>query len=141
MRQQYSAICENDQVASGSHLLRCRAHRPPLFGGSWMSFAPRRATRSLAALVAIVVLMVPLAVAGTALASTSTITQQDCDQGTIKDKSGNTIPKARCERLVGKQVQLAGTGFEVWIVAAAGVACLAGAAFFGLRRTRPVRAV
>ena len=106
-----------------------------------MSFAPRRATRSLAALVAIVVLMVPLAVAGTALASTSTITQQDCQQGTIKDKSGNTIPKARCERLVGKQVKLAGTGFEVWIVAVAGVACLGGAAFFGLRRTRSATAL
>src|SRR3954452_607729 len=105
-----------------------------------MSFAPRRATRSLAALVAIVVLMVPLAVAGTALASTSTITQQDCEQGTIKDKAVNSIPKARCEKLIGKQVQLAGTGFEVWIVAAAGVACLGGAAWFGLRRVRPVGA-
>ena len=106
-----------------------------------MSFAPRRATRSLAALVAIVVLMVPLAVAGTAFASTSTITQQDCEQGTIKDKSGNSVPKARCEKLVGKQVQLAGTGFEVWIVALAGVACLGGAAWFGLRRTRPAGAL
>src|SRR3954451_3267317 len=106
-----------------------------------MSFAPRRATRSLAALVAIVVLMVPLAVAGTAFASTSTITQQDCNQGTIKDKSGNTISRERCQRLVGKQVQLAGTGFEVWPIAIAGAACLAGAAWFGLRRVRPVRTV
>jgi len=105
-----------------------------------MSFAPRRATRGLAALVAIVVLMIPLAVAGTALAATSTITQQDCEQGTIKDKSGNTISKERCQQLVGKQVQLAGTGFEVWIVAVAGVACLGGAAYLGLRRTRPLGA-
>jgi hypothetical protein len=105
-----------------------------------MSFAPRRASRGLAALVAIVVLALPLALAGTALASTSTITQQDCAQGTIKDKSGNTISKDRCEKLVGKQVQLAGTGFEVWIVAVAGVACLGGAAWFGLRRTGPAGA-
>ena len=105
-----------------------------------MSFAPRRATRSLAALVAIVVLMVPLAVAGSALAATSTITQQDCDQGTIKDQQGTSIPKERCEKLIGKQVSLASTGFEVWIVAAAGVACLGGAAFFGLRRPGTARA-
>jgi hypothetical protein len=105
-----------------------------------MSFAPRRrATRTLAVLVALVALMVPLVVAGAALASSSTITQQDCDKGTIKDKDGNTIPKERCERLIGKRVALAGTGFEVWVVAAAGVACLGGAAFFGLRRPRPVR--
>jgi LPXTG-motif cell wall-anchored protein len=107
-----------------------------------MSFAPRRrAVRAFAALAALVVLMVPLAVAGTALASTSTITQQDCDQGTIKDKAGQAISKSRCESLIGKQVALAGTGFEVWILAAAGVACLGGAAYFGVRRTRPVRAV
>jgi hypothetical protein len=103
-----------------------------------MSFAPRRrATRAFAAFAALVVLMVPLAVAGTALASTSTITQQDCDQGTIKDKSGAAISKDRCQKLIGKQVALAGTGFEVWLVAAAGVACLGGAAWFGLRRSRP----
>jgi hypothetical protein len=107
-----------------------------------MSFAPRRrAMRALAALVALVVLMVPLAVAGAAMASTSTITQQDCEQGTIKDKSGQAISKSRCEALIGKQVALAGTGFEVWIVGAAGVACLGGAAWFGLRRARPVRAL
>ena len=102
-----------------------------------MTFAPRRrATRGLAALLALVALMLPLAVAGTAFAQsdTSTITQQDCDQGTIRDESGQPISKDRCERLVGKQVELAGTGFEVWPLVAAGAACLAGAAFFGLRR-------
>jgi len=102
-----------------------------------MTFAPRRrATRGLAALLALVALMLPLAVAGTAFAqsNTSTITQQDCEQGTIRDESGQPISKDRCERLVGKQVELAGTGFEVWPLVAAGAACLAGAAFFGLRR-------
>ena len=101
-----------------------------------MTFAPRRrATRGLTALMALVALMLPLAVASTAFAqSTSTITQQDCDQGTIRDESGQPISKDRCERLVGKQVELAGTGFEVWPLVAVGAACLAGAAFFGLRR-------
>jgi hypothetical protein len=85
--------------------------------------------------MALVALMLPLAVASTASAqSTSTITQQDCDQGTIRDESGQPISKDRCERLVGKQVDLAGTGFEVWPLVAVGAACLAGAAFFGLRR-------
>ena len=106
-----------------------------------MSFAPRRTTRAFVALVAIVALMVPLAVAGTALAQTSTITQQDCDQGTIKDGSGQSISKDRCEALIGKQVALAGTGFEVWLIGAAGLLCLGGAAWFGLRRARPVQAL
>ena len=106
-----------------------------------MSFAPRRGMRAFVALVAIVALMVPLALAGTAFAQTSTITQQDCEQGTIKDRSGQTISRERCEALVGKQVALAGTGFEVWIIGAAGLLCLGGAAWFGLRRGGPVRAV
>jgi hypothetical protein len=106
-----------------------------------MSIAPRRATRAFAALVAIVALMVPLAVAGTAVAQSSTITQQDCDQGTIKDRSGQTISQERCEALIGQEVALAGTGFEVWLIGAAGVLCLGGAAWFGLRRGKPVRAV
>jgi hypothetical protein len=106
-----------------------------------MTIAPRRATRALAALVAIVALTASLAVAAPAFAQTSTITQQDCAQGTIKDSSGNTISRARCEALVGKQVALAGTGFEVWIIGAAGLLCLGGAAWFGLRRGRPIRAV
>ena len=106
-----------------------------------MTIAPRRATRAFAALVAIAALMIPLAVAGTAMAQTSTITEQDCQQGTIKDRSGQTISQERCEALVGKQVALAGTGFEVWIIGAAGLLCIGGAAWFGLRRGRPVRAV
>ena len=106
-----------------------------------MSIAPRRATRALAALVAIVALMVPLAVAGTAFAQSSTITQEDCEQGTIRDRSGEAISQERCEALIGQEVALAGTGFEVWLIGAAGLLCLGGAAWFGLRRAKPVRAV
>src|SRR3954454_10036467 len=98
-----------------------------------MSFAPRRrATRTLAALVTVVALMAPMAVACSAFASTSTITQQDCNQGTIKDKSGNAISRERCQRLGGKHLQPAGTGFEALPIATAGAACLACAAWFGL---------
>jgi len=108
-----------------------------------MTFAPRRrAPRALAALVALVVLMLPLAVAGTALAqSTGTITQQDCEQGTIRDDSGQPISQERCEALVGKQVELANTGFEVWPLLAGGFALIAGAAWLGLRRPGAARAV
>jgi LPXTG-motif cell wall-anchored protein len=106
-----------------------------------MTFAPRRAARTLAALAALVALAAPLALAGTAFAQTSNITQQDCDQGTIKDKSGQAISKSRCEALIGKQVQLASTGFEVWpLIAGAGV-LLTGAAAIGFRRRSPVRPI
>ena len=105
-----------------------------------MTFAPRRrAARTLAALAALVALAAPLALAGTALAQTSSITQQDCDQGTIRDKSGQAISKERCEQLIGKQVQLASTGFEVWPLVAGGCVLLAGAALLGFRRRSPVR--
>jgi LPXTG-motif cell wall-anchored protein len=108
-----------------------------------MTFAPRRrASRALAILVAAAALMAPLALAGTALASTSTITQSDCDSGTIKDKSGQAISKSRCEALIGKQVQLASTGFNVLPLVGGGALLLCGAAFFGLRRSsRPLRAL
>jgi LPXTG-motif cell wall-anchored protein len=105
-----------------------------------MTFAPRRrAARTIAALAAFVALAAPLALAGTALAQTSSITQADCDQGTIKDKSGQAISKARCQELIGKQVQLAGTGFDVWPLVAGGSVLLAGAALLGFRRRSPVR--
>lgn len=108
-----------------------------------MRFAPRRrATRSFAALMAAVALMLPLAVAGAAFAqSTSTITQQDCEQGTIRDESGQPISQDRCEGLVGQEVALASTGFEAWLLVAGGAACLAGAAFLSLRRRGAARPV
>jgi len=101
-----------------------------------MSFAHRRrAPRTLAALVVLVAVMLPLVAAGAALAqSTSTITQQDCEQGTIRDKSGQPISRDRCEQLVGKRVELASTGFAVWPLIAGGSLLVAGAAWLGLRR-------
>jgi LPXTG-motif cell wall-anchored protein len=92
------------------------------------------ATRRLAACAVLIVMLASLATAGVAMAATSTITQQDCAQGTIKDKSGNTISQARCQALVGKNVQLASTGFDVRPLLGAGVLLIAGAAAFGFRR-------
>src|SRR3979409_792031 len=101
-----------------------------------MTFATRRrAPRSLAALVALVALIVPLALAGAAVAQTSSITQQDCNQGTIRDKAGQAVSKAPRPEVARKQVKRAGTCFGVWPLVAGGVLCLAGAAAFGLRRS------
>ena len=108
-----------------------------------MSFAHRRrAPHALTALAVLVAMMLPLAVAGTAFAqSTSTITQQDCEQGTIRDKSGQPISQERCQKLVGKQVELASTGFEVWPLLVGGAALIAGAAWLGLRHRGAPRPV
>ena len=94
----------------------------------------RRAPRTMAALVALVALTASLATAGVAVAATSTITQQDCAQGTIKAQSGQAISKARCEALVGKQVKLANTGFDVLPLLLVGAGLIAGAVMLGVRR-------
>ena len=100
-----------------------------------MTFAPRRRrARIFAALAVLVALAVPLAFAGGAIAQTSSITQQDCNQGTIRDQAGQTISKSRCEALIGKQVQLASTGLDLWPFAAGALFLLAGATAFGIRR-------
>lgn len=107
-----------------------------------MSLTPRRrSVRELAAIAAAVALLASLATAGVALAATSTITQKDCNQGTIRDQSGQPIPKSRCQKLIGKPVRLASTGFDLWPLTIAGVACVAGAGFLTLRGRRTVRTV
>jgi hypothetical protein len=94
------------------------------------------ATRRIAALAVLITMVVSLAVPGAAMAAgTGMITAQDCAQSTIRDqRTGTPIPRARCEALVGRNVQLASTGFDLRPVLAVGVLCLAGAAAFGLRR-------
>jgi hypothetical protein len=95
-----------------------------------MTFVPRR----LAALAVLIGMFASLATAGVAMAAVDTITEQDCAQGTIKDRStGQPISQARCQQLVGKNVQLASTGFDLRPVIAAGVLLLVGAAAFGMR--------
>jgi hypothetical protein len=96
--------------------------------------------RRIAALAALIALLASFATAGVAMAASGTITEADCAQGTIKDQStGQPISRARCEALVGRNVQLASTGFDLRPVMAAGVLCLVGAAAFGMRRRNPQR--
>ena len=92
-------------------------------------------TRRIAALAVLIAMLASLATAGMAMAASGTITEQDCAQGTIKDQAtGQPIPRARCEALVGRSVQLASTGFDLRPVIAGGALCLLVAAGFGMRR-------
>ena len=92
-----------------------------------------------AAVVALVVAVAVLAAVAPAFAATTTVTQSDCDNGRIKDTHGNTITGKRCDRLVGKRVKLAKTGFEAWWLVAGGVACLGGAVALRVRRRPAVQ--
>jgi hypothetical protein len=103
-----------------------------------MTFAPRRRLSGLIALVVLVASIGVLASAVPAFAAKSTVTQADCNAGRIKDRSGNTISRARCEALIGQSVDLASTGFEAWMVGLGGVALLGGAVALQVRR-RPAR--
>ncbi len=67
-------------------------------------------------------------------AGTSVVTQADCDNRRIR-RGGRTLSREECERLIGQRVNLASTGFEAWMFAAAGGLCLLGAV--ALRRSRP----
>jgi hypothetical protein len=101
-----------------------------------MPFSARR----LAAVAVLIAMLMSLATAGLAMAASGTITEADCVQGTIKDRaSGQPISRARCESLIGRNVQLANTGFDLRPVIAAGALCLVGAAAFGMRRRSPQR--
>ena len=96
-----------------------------------MPFSARR----LAAIATLIAVLVSLATSAVAVAASGTITEADCVQGTIKDRStGQPISRARCESLIGRNVQLANTGLDLRPVIAAGALCLVGAAAFGLRR-------
>jgi LPXTG-motif cell wall-anchored protein len=96
----------------------------------------RRRFRGMAALVALVTMVALVVTAAPAMAQgTSTVTQADCDAGRIKDKQGNTLTGERCERLIGKRVQLAQTGFEAWWLLVGGVVCIGGAAALRTRRS------
>jgi hypothetical protein len=99
-------------------------------------------TRRLAAFAVLIAMLASLASAGMAIAASGTITQQDCAQGTIKDRTtGQPISRARCEALVGRNVQLASTGFDLRPVIAVGALCLVGAVALGMRRRSAHRLV
>lgn len=95
----------------------------------------RRRLRGMIALVALVTAVALVVTAAPAMAQgSSTVTQADCDAGRIKDKQGNTLSGERCERLIGRRVRLAQTGFEAWYLLLGGVACIGGAAALRVRR-------
>jgi hypothetical protein len=96
-----------------------------------MPFSVRR----LAAIAVLIAMFASFATASAAMAASGQITEADCAQGTIKDRTtGQPISRARCEALVGRNVQLANTGFDLRPVIAAGALFLVGAAAFGMRR-------
>jgi hypothetical protein len=96
-----------------------------------MTFVPRR----IAALAVLITMFASLATAGVAMAATAPVTAQDCEQGTIKDeRTGQPISRERCQQLIGKNVSLASTGFDLRPVIAGGVLLLLGAGALGLRR-------
>src|SRR5687767_11692344 len=98
----------------------------------------RRRFRGMVTLVALVTAVALIVTAAPAMAQgTSTVTQADCDAGRIKNKQGETLRGAECERLIGQRVQLAQTGFEAWWLLLGGVACIGGAVALRVRR-RPV---
>ena len=94
-----------------------------------------RRLRGIVALAALVTAVALVVTAAPAMAQgTSTVTQADCDAGRIKDRQGNTLRGERCERLIGRRVRLAQTGFEAWWLLVGGVACIGGAAALRVRR-------
>lgn len=78
-------------------------------------------------------------VAAPAVAQQGTITAQACAQGRIHDQSGAPIPRARCDSLIGQPIELASTGFDAWILAAVGAACIGAALLLrrGVRAPAP----
>ena len=87
-----------------------------------------RRLRGIVALAAVVTAVALVVTAAPAMAQgTSTVTQADCDAGRIKDRQGNTLRGERCERLIGRRVRLAQTGFEAWWLLVGGVVCIGGA--------------
>ncbi|HEX8066793.1 MAG TPA: hypothetical protein VF520_09730 [Thermoleophilaceae bacterium] len=72
--------------------------------------------------------------AAPAPAATGKVTQEDCDAGHVLDRDGKAIVGERCERLVGRRVELARTGFDAWPFAIGGAACIALAVALRPRR-------
>ena len=94
-----------------------------------------RRFRGMAALAAVVTAIALVVTAAPAMAQTSTVTQADCDAGRIKNKQGETLRGAECEKLIGQRVRLAQTGFEAWWLLVGGVALMGGAVALRVRRS------
>lgn len=94
-----------------------------------------RLTRGVATAIAGVIAALVLMTAAPAFGATSVITQADCNSGNIT-RNGRVLTRTECEALIGQRVNLAGTGFDAWIVGLGGVVLLAGTAVVWARRRR-----
>jgi LPXTG-motif cell wall-anchored protein len=92
----------------------------------------KRFTRGMA-LIAVVVLVMSLALAASAMAQESVVTQEDCDRGNIT-RNGRTLTKEECEKLIGQRVNLASTGFPAWALLVGGIGLVGAAGFLVIRR-------
>ena len=90
-------------------------------------------TKHVTALVAVIAVMGSLVLASVAMAATSTVTQADCNAGTIT-RNGQKLSQAECEKLIGKRVNLASTGFPAWALLVAGVGLVGVAGVLVIRR-------
>jgi LPXTG-motif cell wall-anchored protein len=90
-------------------------------------------TKRLSALVAVIAVMGSLVLASVAMATTSTVTQADCNSGNIT-RNGQKLSQAECEKLIGQRVNLASTGFPAWALLLGGVALVGVAGVLVIRR-------
>jgi len=84
-------------------------------------------------LVAILVVMGALALASTAMAQTSVVTQEDCNRGNIT-RNGQRLSQSQCEALIGQRVNLASTGFPAWALLIGGLGLVGVSGFLVVRR-------
>ncbi len=92
----------------------------------------KRFTRGMT-LIAVLVVLGALALAPTAVAQTSTVTQEDCNAGNIT-RNGQKLTQAECERLIGQRVNLASTGFPAWALILGGLGLVGVSGFLVVRR-------
>ena len=91
-----------------------------------------RFTRGIS-LIAVLVVMGALALASSAMAATSTVTQEDCNSGNIT-RNGQRLTQSQCEALIGQRVNLASTGFPAWALLLGGVGLVGVSGFLVIRR-------
>jgi LPXTG-motif cell wall-anchored protein len=91
-----------------------------------------RFTRGIS-LIAVLVVMGALALASSAMATTSTVTQADCNSGNIT-RNGQRLTQSQCEALIGQRVNLASTGFPAWALLLGGVGLVGVSGFLVIRR-------
>lgn len=92
----------------------------------------KRFTRVMT-LAAVLAVMGAMALASTAMAQTSVVTQEDCDRGNIT-RNGQKLSQSQCEALIGQRVNLASTGFPAWALLIGGLGLVGVSGFLVVRR-------